>query len=313
MKQSMWKNKWLSTSHICEEKAMEIKVITYNIDGLPDSIDLKTLPWYLKPVTWIYRLFKHTTIMPVNDNQNKAECIKEISRRLSQENADIIAVQEDFNYHTELMSTLSKIYNSGEYGGTISIDNLKFLPYPHFKADGLNLITKSKIMELAERIIPWKKSNGYISHANDKLATKGFRFYSLIMINGKQLNVYVVHMDADFYDPVKCPDVSKDVAARKSQFKQLADYIANYPKDVPTLILGDTNSYNKYQWDTENLNYFTSLLPDFKEAIPTNYSDCDRIFYRGLNLKSCHFDLSYHDENGTQLSDHKPLITIFEL
>ena len=292
---------------------MEIKIATYNVDGLPESLDLRKLPWPLKPISWLYKAFKGTTCVTINDNKDKAVKTKEISRRLSELNADIIAVQEDFNYHAELMSTLSKLYNSGEHGGTISADNLKLFPYPHFKADGLNLLTKSRIMKLAERIIPWKKSNGYISHANDMLTTKGFRFYSLIMIDGKQLNVYVVHMDADFYHPENCPDIKKDIAARKSQFKQLADYITNYPKDVPTLILGDTNSYNKYQWDTENLNYFLSLLPDFKEATPTNYSDCDRIFYRGLNLKSCYFDLSYHDKNGIKLSDHKPLIATFEL
>ena len=86
---------------------MKIKVITYNIDGLPDSIDLKTLPWYLKPIAWLYGLFKHTTILPINDNQNKAESMKEISRRLYQEDVDIIAVQEDFNYHKRPRSQLS--------------------------------------------------------------------------------------------------------------------------------------------------------------------------------------------------------------
>ena len=208
---------------------------------------------------------------------------------------------------------INTITATGSYSQAISADNLKLFPYPHFKADGLNLITKSRIMKLAEKIIPWKKSNGYISHANDMLITKGFRFYSLMMVDGKQLNVYVVHMDADFYHPENCPDVKKDIAARKSQFKQIADHISIFPEDVPTLILGDTNSYNKYQWDTENLNYFLSLLHDFKEATPTNYSDCDRIFYRGLNLKSCYFDLSYHDKNGIKLSDHKPLLATFEL
>ena len=40
---------------------MKIKVATYNIDGLPDKIDLKELPWTLKPVCWVYKLIKGTT------------------------------------------------------------------------------------------------------------------------------------------------------------------------------------------------------------------------------------------------------------
>jgi len=31
-----------------------IKLIDYNVDGLPDKLDLKDLPWFLKPIVWIY-------------------------------------------------------------------------------------------------------------------------------------------------------------------------------------------------------------------------------------------------------------------
>ena len=35
-----------------------IKLVTYNIDGLPSRLDLKMLPWVFKPFVWIYKLFK---------------------------------------------------------------------------------------------------------------------------------------------------------------------------------------------------------------------------------------------------------------
>jgi hypothetical protein len=40
-----------------------MKIITYNIDGLPESLDLNDLPWIFKPIVWIYKLFKKTTII----------------------------------------------------------------------------------------------------------------------------------------------------------------------------------------------------------------------------------------------------------
>lgn len=40
-----------------------IKILTYNVDGLPESLDLNNLPWILKPIAWIYKLIKGTTIV----------------------------------------------------------------------------------------------------------------------------------------------------------------------------------------------------------------------------------------------------------
>lgn len=81
---------------------MNIKLVTYNIDGLPETIDLKDLPWFLKPFSWLYKLIRGTTVLHINDNINKWANMIEISQYLGSTNADIIAVQEDFNYHNEL-------------------------------------------------------------------------------------------------------------------------------------------------------------------------------------------------------------------
>lgn len=302
---------------------MELKVITYNVDGLPQELDLNDLPWYLKPITWIYKLFKKTTIIKINDNPNIANNMKEISKYLSKSDADIIGVQEDFNYHSELMSNLNE-YESGSYIGGFNLAKIKIGFPVRFKTDGLNLLFKKAIATpFSEKIVNWNKSYGYISHANDKLTTKGFRYYDLLLYGKYPLNVYVLHMDADFYNPESCKDVSKDVEARKSQLKQVVDHIkcetfsGNWN---PIIIIGDTNSYNKYDWDKENLeinltheiNHINGLI--IKEAIPTNFEDCDRIFYINhslsdydLVLKDCYFD------KNIKLSDHFPLVGIFDI
>ena len=298
----------------------EYKIITYNIDGLPDKLDLSTLPWVFKPFVWIYKKIKGTTIVTINDNPNKAADMKVLGDWLRMQNADVIAVQEDFNYHDELTNSLPG-YTCGKHGGGFDLSNIfssmTFFP-PRFKADGINLFVKNNIKINKENIVHWDKSYGYTGHANDKLTRKGFRFYE-VNIDGIDVDIYVVHMDADFYHPENCPDVSKDVEARKSQITQLFNYIFNerYDKGIknPTIILGDTNSYDKYEWDKENIAYLIGIgnsLPDMhcEEIVPKNYSDCDRIFminyddsaHKLSSCTDCYFDISVN------FSDHFPLI-----
>lgn len=62
---------------------MEIKIATYNIDGLPESLDLCKLPWPLKPISWLYKAFRGTTLVTVNDNKNKAANMEEINDKLA--------------------------------------------------------------------------------------------------------------------------------------------------------------------------------------------------------------------------------------
>lgn len=312
----------------------KLKVITYNIDGLPESLDLNDLPWILKPIAWIYKLIKKTTIVRINDNTNSSEKIKQIGKCLLESDADIIGVQEDFNYHNELISDFYDKYIWGTYAGGFDISkifsSIKWFPLPHFKADGINLFAKKERFNfIEEKIVKWNKSHGYIGHANDKLTTKGYRYYQLKTDDKYILNVYVLHMDADFYHPENCPDVSKDLEARKSQFNQLVNDILEYYKyslvHYPTLIIGDTNSYQKYEWDEKNIKdnliepIYKSDILTIDEAIADNYKDCDRIFYinsnkaqYSLEASKCYFDLTFDKVMGS-LSDHKPLVAEFKL
>lgn len=300
---------------------MEIKVITYNIDGLPEQLDLKDLPWIFKPIVYIYNKVKGTTVIKINDNYNTGINMMGISNYLSTTGADAVSVQEDFNYHSNLMQCLSG-YTSSTFTGMISLSDvfhsIKWFPYPRFKADGLNLITKKSRVEIInEKIVKWKKSYGYFSHANDKLTSKGFRAYTL-SIEGIDIDVYILHMDADFYNPDTCPDIEGDIEARKSQLQQLSDYIINRNSNRPAIIMGDTNSTEKYEWDRINIsNYLLDPINkteslSIMEAVPSNYVDVDRVFYVNnsnskyeLKVEECYFDLEQN------WSDHYPLVVRF--
>lgn len=140
--------------------------------------------------------------------------MSKLAEKLAKEDADIIGVQEDFNYHDKLVQALPT-YNMGTYSGGFDLSkafsSIDWFPYPRFKADGLNIFSKHPISN--EDIQHWDTSYGYLTHANDKLTKKGFRAYQT-QVNGVDIDVYVLHMDADFYNPETCPDVSKDVEAR---------------------------------------------------------------------------------------------------
>lgn len=306
-------------------KKMRIKIITYNIDGLPEKLDLNDLPWLFKPLVWAYKIWKKATIVSINDNSDKVKCMKKIGSWIYSTDADIVCLQEDFNYHEELVSSASDKYSPCTYTGGFNLSkifsSIKWFPYPRFKADGLNLLTKdSRVDVLAENIVPWENSYGYFSHANDKLTMKGFRHYSLLIDRMVPLDVYVVHMDADFYHPEKCPDVSGDVKARASQLKQLVKYMLKNGISVPTIIIGDTNSSVNYSWDVDNLreNLFNPINDvnglSIIEAVPRNRLDVDRAFYINSYASEYRIELekcSFGDTDGW--SDHRPLVATFTI
>ena len=66
-------------------------------------------------------------------------------------------------------------------------------------------------------------------------------YYSNDNIN---IDIYIVHMDANFYHPINRPDVSKDIAARKSQIYQLLTYIFNSFGQCINVF--DNNKNNEY-------------------------------------------------------------------
>lgn len=314
----------------------ELKLITYNIDGLPDTLDLSTLPWILRPIAWIYKLIKGTTIVRINDNTDPDIHMKHISKCLSNSNPDIISVQEDFNFHEELMGSLNEGYHDSVHTGKIELTHLfqdtewiTRFPLPRFKCDGLNVISKkNRIFLNAEYVVGWDASCGYFKHANDSLTHKGFRCCSYIIDSEVFLDVYNIHMDANYNADLKPGEPPIDLKARESQLKQLVEYImARYGSGInnPVIIMGDTNSSDDFSWDVDNIN--NNLIKpinevsylNIEEVIPTNFKDVDRMFIIN-NMKSrysisgvdCFYDTSYNEEIGS-VSDHKPLVATLKI
>ena len=285
-----------------------MKIVTYNIDGLPETLDLNDLPWIFKPFVWIYKLFAKTTLIHLNDNVGRAESTKQISSYLK--DFDISVVQEDFNYHDELLSEL-KDKNWGTFQGAIDFSKIfSMVKWFRYKSDGLNIITSPEISILTEDIVEWKNSCGYFSHCNDKLTRKGFRRYELKLNKmDKEMVVYVLHADAsDNLDDVR------DSNTRRKQFTQLVNYIKDANETKPFIILGDTNCTSS-DMDKETIqNYLVTPLMnigfDVQQALPND--DLDRAFIVN-NCASNYKIVIKGFEHGVEgLSDHRPFIVDFD-
>lgn len=291
-----------------------MKIITYNIDGLPESLDLRDLPWIFKPIVWIYKLIKKTTNIYINKDSNRKESILQISKYLLDSEADIIGVQEDFNFHDELISSLNT-YSCGTYLGKFDPSKIfqktewwSHFPFPRYKIDGLNILIKNNISFIEEKIVKWKKGYGYFKYYNDLLAHKGFRFYS----TSNNIDFYILHMDAGSKE--------KDILSRKEQIKQLTNFILdryNLGYSNPIIIMGDTNCYKEE--DIININeYLYKPINDIQylyinQVIPNNGNKIDKIFYiNNIKSKQIVFTDCYFDYNN-KLSDHVPLIANFKL
>ena len=147
---------------------------------------------------------------------------KVIGKYLSENDFDIVAVQEDFGYHKQLVGAMSGFAYSTTHTGSIP------------GGDGLNVFTTDMPLYNETRET-WNESCGILSDGSDELTPKGFVYTVIDIGNGIYVDFYNLHADA--YGGVG----SK--AARTSQFKQLAAFIQarSAENDRPVIVTGDFN------------------------------------------------------------------------
>ncbi len=151
-------------------------------------------------------------------NQNAA------GEYLSQNSFDIVAVQEDFGYHKHLVESMGGFrYMTNHTGGIPG-------------GDGLNIFTKNMPVYNETRI-SWNEACGILSDGSDELTPKGFVYTVIDAGNGIYVDFYNLHADAYGGEG--------SVAARTSQFKQLAEFIKarSSENDRPVIVTGDFNNH----------------------------------------------------------------------
>ena len=167
-----------------------LKILSYNVAGLPIDLDV-----HLKQAA--------------------------IGKYINDSDYDIVAVQEDFTFHSYLDEQI-KIY-------PYETNHTGSIPW----GDGLNVYSKTKIYQ--EYREEWDMLSGVIDGGNDELTPKGFLYTVIELEDGVYLDLYTIHADA-YGD-------AGSVAARTDNFRQLAEHINNRKIDRPVIVVGDFNAF----------------------------------------------------------------------
>ncbi|MDO4995102.1 MAG: hypothetical protein Q4E32_08900 [Bacteroidales bacterium] len=197
----------------------DFSVCSLNVDGLPASILFVTL----------------------NTDGPQSAGTSVISQYLANKGYDLIGVQEDFNFDTELKSELvgtGKDYVGGTHRGKVTgLSN---------DTDGLNFFCNTaKGRSFTGE--SWTAYNHTESGDGNSYISKGWRYYEVTLADGMKIDLYMTHMDAG--------DVT---SSRNIQWTELANVvIANTNTKRPKIILGDFNS--RFTREAIIDNFFTPV------------------------------------------------------
>ena len=196
---------------------LNLKIISYNVDGLP-------LPKFM---TSSGRDAKIATKFNVD--------------HLNKQGFDILAVQEDFAYHSILKDGITCDYKTNHSGS---------IPF----GDGLNVFSKHPIFNVTR--VEWCEANGILRDASDELTPKGFLYCAVEVEKGVFIDVYNLHADAN-----ESPD---DVRVRIKQFNQLLSFIESNSKERAVIVIGDTNT--RIGWENSKLRELFIEKAGFKDC-----------------------------------------------
>ena len=312
---------WLAIWCVGQAFAQQIrfKAAALNVDGLPPQFDAVV------------------TQIDMNPDGPQEAGTRRMSELISEKGWNIVGVSEDFDYNEELMSQLTDYYSSGTWRGKMEIANGSILEML-VHTDGLNFIWQKSLTVGGEQWVRWNETYGNLKNGYDENIEKGYRYYWVKFDEGIEVDVYVLHMDAE--------TDAEDIAARESQLTQLADAIIASHNRRPIIILGDTNCrYTRdklkellidrinaderftindpwvdTQWNGRYPDYGTDAMMTSQYGMQKG-EVVDKISYinnteaSGLTLTANSYlhdaDFSYID--GTPISDHYPVVVDFTI
>lgn len=241
-----------------------------------------------------------------------------IADYINKSNADIVAVQEDFWYHSTLVDNLNGYSYKSNFSGSIP------------GGDGLNVFTKNMPIynEFRQQ---WNAAYGDIAEG-DTLTPKGFMHTVIDVGNGIYVDFYNLHADAFDTDGSK--------AARESNYRQVAALVQkNYDETGrPFIITGDFNHFlhttpevnsNMYKIFHEELGTKDAWVElhnggdyfNFTQWSQTgvsywgNWDSVEKYLYKdGVDVKVEALDFEYNwvtNSDGARVSDHAAAVCTF--
>lgn len=203
---------------------------------------------------------------------------------------DIALVQEDFSYHARLNARAGHAYRSEPMSSSLAL-----------MSDGLNVFSRFPFAWVHR--VRWAQCNGYLGAASDCLADKGFSFAEVSLAPGVTVDVYDLHAEAG--------SSTLDMAVRRDNFEQLADYLRARSRDRAVIVAGDTNLRVSAPEDAETLEQFLSVtgLTDACRRYACGEERLDRVFVGSsaqvqLDVLGWWTDRRFVDRKGAPLSDH---------
>lgn len=321
---------------IMAQNSKTFKVACLNIDGLPPKVD----------VTGI-------TEVKLNPEGPQAEGTAKMSELVAQKGWDFFGISEAFNFNEEFLSKIKDLYSTGKFRDAIptKLNGIQALDYiklsglsvsedtvkKSFDTDGLNILYKNSVSVSNEKMVGWKMRNGVTKNGADMLIDKGYRYYTVSLGPGLDIDVYLLHMDAE--------TTERDNVARAVQIKQLVEAIKATDNKRPIIIMGDTNC--RYTRDDLEGLLINNINADPRFEIhdpwvdymwdgnyPTLGSNAlmvgqyghqkgevvDKIFY--INNKDADAQLTAHGylqdmdftyPDGSEISDHFPIVIKFSI
>ena len=244
---------------------------------------------------------------------------------------DVVMVQEDFEYHDLLTHAFA--YQIDEVGNPprdhfgLTLFRVLTAPirllsarakYPY--GSGLSIFSKNLVAPEGEVTREWLGAcYGWLRHANDCLASKGFLRVRVRLPGGAEVDVYNTHLDAG--------STEGDRAARLIQLEGLQDRIRTLSGGRAVILGGDLNSdYDDEDGNAtrgpdyarvERLMRETRLQDSGARPPASRWRRIDYILYRGsdrvqLAVTDRGEDLRFvHD--GSPLSDHPAIFAEFEV
>ena len=226
-------------------KKSTFNVASISVEGVPQSARESFLIFFSLNVS-----LKQTALAE--------EGTKQLSLSMSKQDWSIIGLYEDYNYHTQLMSSL------GNYSSYAKSDNGISRTDTRNSTDGLGLLVKSgytlgDLLGYAQ----WSGGNGanileYTQNGNlDKLVYRGYRCWPVTLPNGAIVDVYTFHLDdgvasssSDYSN-----EEDKNAIARRNQIASLVSAIkTNAQKNKrPAIVMGLTNNLYTNEGLKQNL------------------------------------------------------------
>tara|TARA_B100000315_G_scaffold110637_1_gene101513 strand:+ start:1965 stop:2885 length:921 start_codon:yes stop_codon:yes gene_type:complete len=220
---------------------------------------------------------------------------------------DLTLLQEDFKHHEKLLE--------GTGASVVVRGSNSRMPWCALcSGDGLTTISRlPKNWQPEIDKYAFDTCSGWLTGANDCLATKGFQLLRLTTPQGGRLFVVNTHMDAG--------DGDGDRKARQAQLETIRAVIEREVADHALIVAGDLNLDADNPLDRALLDSFMQNLglvdSGAHPTSPTNWEILDYILVRSgpnvrVTVREAGEDLALI-HNGTPLSDHPALFARFSL